>query len=92
MIALDRAASYRKLLEIHHSARKRDATLMGAVFLIAFLATIAIGLVSGLGAREAYLVAAMDVVFGVLFLQAWVRLEIVKRNLELIDHLQIGNR
>ena len=82
-----RVTNYQDLLTIRRSARRRDATIMGAIFLLSLISTIGIGLVSGLGDREVYLVTAMNVVFGIAFVMAWVRLEIIQGVIDLLNNL-----
>ena len=83
----ERIANYLALLKIRQSARNRDTRILGYVCLFAFLATIGFGLVSGLGGREVYLVVGLNVVLGLVFVMAWVRLEIVNANIELLQNL-----
>ena len=52
---------------------------------------IAIGLVSGLGTREVYLLAVLSVAFGAGFVSAWVRLAIVNENIDLLNNLKRWN-
>lgn len=92
MITFDQFANYIELLKIRQSARRRDVTIIGAIFLISFICMIGIGLVSGLNSREVYLVAAMNVAFGIGFVMAWVKLEIVKGNIELMNNLHVRDR
>jgi hypothetical protein len=82
----ERISNYLDLLKIRQAARERDARILGYICLFAFLATIGFGLVSGLGGREVYLVVGLNVVFGLVFLVAWVRLEIVNAIIELLQN------
>ena len=88
MTTTDRYTKYLTLLKIRRSARKRDATFLGVVFLISILGTAMIGLVNGLGNREVYLVALLNISFGISFVMAWARLEIIKGTIELLNNLQ----
>jgi len=81
--------NYLDILKVRQSTRRRDVIIMGAIFLFSFISMIAIGLVSGLGSREIYLVGAMNVVFMIIFVMAWVRLEIIKGTIDLLNNLQI---
>ncbi len=85
----DRLKSYLDILKVRQKARRRDATIMGVIFFIAFISMIALGLLSGLGSREVYLVAALNVVFGMIFLMAWVRHEIITGIIDLLNNFQI---
>ncbi len=88
MTTSDRYTNYLALLKIRHSARKRDATFLGAVFLISILGMTTIGMVTGLGSREVYLVVLANIGFGISFVFAWVRLEIIKANIDLLNNIQ----
>jgi len=92
MTTTDRYTNYLTLLKIRHSARKRDATMMGVVFVISILGMTMIGLVSGLGNREVYLVVALNICFGISYVIAWVRLEIINGNIELLNNLKDPGR
>jgi hypothetical protein len=48
--------------------------------------------VTGWDQRGGYLMAGFDVLFTVGFLMAWVRLEIVKGEIELMNNLQVRDR
>ena len=79
--------NYRSLLAIRRAGRLRDTRLAGGIFLLAFLSMLALGLLDRLTGRSLYLVSALVVVFGFGYLAAWVRLEIIKGTLELIDNM-----
>jgi hypothetical protein len=64
--------------------------LAGGLFLMAILATVGLGLLTGWDQRSGYIMTGFDVLLTVGFLMAWVRLEIVKGEIELMDNLQIG--
>jgi len=84
----ERIQNYLSLLEIRRKSRRWNVTILGGVFLISILATLAVGLVTGLGDRSVYLVAGIDIVLGLSFLMAWVRLEIVRGTIDLLNNLQ----
>ena len=88
MLTNEWISNYLELLKIRQAAKKRDARILGYICLFAFLATIGFGLVSGLGEREVYLVVGLNVVFVLVFVMAWVRLEIVNANIELLNNLR----
>jgi hypothetical protein len=88
MTITDRYTNYLNLLKIRQSARKRDATFLGAIFLISILGMAMIGLVTGLGNREVYLVSLLNISFGISFVIALARLEIIKGNIELLNNLR----
>ena len=84
----DRIQNYLSILEIRQRSRRWVMSTLGGVFLISILATLAVGLVTGLGNRSVYLVSGVDIVLGLSFLMAWVRLEIVRNFIELLNNLQ----
>jgi hypothetical protein len=81
-------SQYSGLLEIRQKARRRDVIIIGSVFLIAVLATIALGLLDELQGRSIYLLLGLTLAFGLGFVQIWVRLEITNASLELVDYLR----
>lgn len=83
----DNLENYLTLLDIRRAARRRDTLLTGAVFLISFVSLIAFGLLDRLTGRSLYLVSAIVVVFGIAYLQAWIRLEVIKGSMELVKNI-----
>jgi hypothetical protein len=79
--------NYKALLVIRRAARQRDTMITGGIFLVAFISTIVLGMLDKLTGRSLYLVTAMIVCFGLGFLATWVKLEIIKGSIELIDNL-----
>jgi hypothetical protein len=51
-----------------------------------------IGLVNGPGNREVYLVGLLTISFGISFVIAWTRLEIINGTIELLNNLQDPDR
>ena len=78
------------LLTIRQAARRRDAIIIGGVFFVSFIATIALGMLDQLNGRSVYLVTALVVIFGLAYLMAWVRLQIIIGSIELIDTLRFA--
>lgn len=87
MSGSDPFSAYLGLLKIRQSARRRDVRVMGYLSLILFLSTLGVGMVSGFGSREVYLVVGANVVFGIAFVMAWVRLQIITETIELMNHI-----
>ena len=79
--------NYLALLEIRRATGRRDTTLIAAVFLVSFIAMIALAMLDRLSGRSLYLVSALVVVFGLAYLTAWVKLQIIKGSIELIENL-----
>ncbi len=61
---------------------------MGVLFLVSILLTVGIGLVTGFPGREICLVVWVDVGLGISFVQMWVRHEIDRSNIDLLNNLQ----
>ena len=79
------------LLTIRRAAGRRDTIIIGGIFLISFMSMIALGMIDRLTGRSLYLVTAMVVCFGLGYLTTWVKLEIIKGSIELIDNLLLMN-
>ena len=88
MEILERIQNYLSILEIRQKSRRWTVTILGGTFIISTLAILAVGLVMGLDDRSVYLTAGVDIVFGLSFLMAWVRLEIVRNSIELLNNLR----
>ena len=80
--------NYLSLLEIRQKSRKWNTTFLGGIFIVFILATLALGLVTGLSGRSVYLITGIDIVLGLSFIMAWVRLEIVRSSIDLLNNLQ----
>ncbi len=79
---------YLELLIIRQAGRRRDMVISGGIFLVSFIFFIAVGLLGGLAGRSVYLVGALIVVFGIVSLTAWVRLEVINGTIELLETLE----
>ena len=90
-MATNKLENYLALLTIRRAAGRRDTIFMGGIFIIFFIATIALGMLDRLSGRSLYFVTAMVVVFGFNYLTSWVRFEIIKGSIELIDNLLLMN-
>ena len=84
----DRIQNYLSLLKIRYKSRRWNVIFLGGIFIVVILATLAIGLVRGLSGRSVYLITGVDIGLGLGFLMAWVRLEIVRSSIELLNNLQ----
>ena len=84
----ERIQNYLSLLEIRRKSRRWNVTIMGVIFIASILAALVFGLVKGLNGRSVYLVTGIDVVLGLSFIMAWVRLEIVRGTIDLLNNLQ----
>jgi len=83
--------NYIALLTISRAARLRDTVIIGGIFLISFISMIALGMLDRLTGRSLYLVTTMVVCFGFGYLTTWVKLDIIKGSIELIDNLLLMN-
>jgi hypothetical protein len=84
----ERIQNYLSILEIRQKSRRWNVTILGGIFVILILATLALGLVGSLSGRSVYLITGVDIALGLGFLMAWVRLEIVRSSIELLKNLQ----
>jgi hypothetical protein len=84
----ERIQNYLSLLEIRQKSRRWNVTFLGGIFIISVLATLALGLVTGLSGRSVYLITGVDIALGFSFIAAWVRLEIVRSSIDLLNNLQ----
>ncbi len=72
-------------LRIRRSANRRDTVITGSLFLISIFLTIAMGMLTGLRGRAVYIVTAVDIGIGAGFLMNWVRWEITKEAIDLLE-------
>jgi uncharacterized membrane protein len=83
----NRLGNYCALLTIRQAGRRQATVIAGGIFIISFIAMITLGILDRLTGRSFYLVAAMVVVFGINYLMTWMRFEIIRGSIELIDNL-----
>jgi hypothetical protein len=83
---------YLGVLEIRRSAYRRNMILAGGLFVMAFILTIGVGLVTGWEQRGIYIMAVFNVLFLIGYLMAWTRHEVVKQEIELLDNLRYLDR
>jgi hypothetical protein len=84
----ERIHNYLSLLEIRQKSRRWNVIFLGGIFIVSILTTLALGLVTGLNGRSVYLVTGVDIALGLSFINAWVRLEIVRGSIDLLHNLQ----
>jgi hypothetical protein len=80
--------NYLAILKIRRAASRRDTHLVGGVFLLVLVFTLAVGLLDYLNARALYLMAAMLIALGTGFGMSWVRLQVVSGSIETIELMQ----
>ena len=79
--------NYLALLKLRQTAEKRKVNLLGVIFIISFVLLIACGLLGKLNDRSLFLVTAMIVPFGFAVMAAWVRVELIKGSIDMINGL-----
>jgi quinol-cytochrome oxidoreductase complex cytochrome b subunit len=79
--------NYLALLTIRRAGRRRDTYIVGGIFIISFISMSALGMLDRLSERSMVIVAATVFCFGFAYLTTWVRLEIIKGTMELIETL-----
>lgn len=87
----EKLENYKALLIIRRSAKQRDTIIIGAIFLISFIALIALGMLDRLTGRSLFFVAALVVCLGAGYLTTWVKQEILTGSIEMIDNLMRMN-
>jgi hypothetical protein len=88
MSVSEHLANYSALLQIRKRAGRRDVIIAGGLFLVTLLATFSLGLFDLISGRSLYLISGIEISLGVGFLSTWVRLEINRSLIELVDNLQ----
>jgi quinol-cytochrome oxidoreductase complex cytochrome b subunit len=86
-MAPNKLENYLALLTIRRAGRRRDTFVIGGIFIISFLSMSALGMLNRLSERSMVIIAAMVFCFGFAYLTSWVRLEIIKGTIELIENL-----
>ena len=83
--------NYLSLLNIQRAGKRRETYIIGAVFLIFFVAMFITELLDKSSGRFMYLDFVMIAGFGFSFLTTWVRFEIIKGSIELIENLLLDD-
>lgn len=86
-MASNNLENYLALLTIRRAGRRRDTYIVGGIFMISFISMSALGLLDRISGRSMVFVAVMVACFGFAFLTTWVRFEIIKGTMELIENL-----
>jgi len=84
----ERIQNYLHLLETRRKLVCWNVVLLGGIFLLALLSTLAYGITLGLSGRSVYLVTGINIALGFGFFTTWVRLEIVRSSIELLNNLR----
>ena len=79
--------NYMALLIIRQRAKRRDAIITGVVFFGLFAALVVVGMLGTLNERSLFLAAVLVTLLRFGFLATWVRYEIVKGSIEVVDNL-----
>ncbi len=83
--------NYYDLLSIRLKAAQRDMNILGGVAIVAFILLIALGLLDEINGRSLYIVGGLVTVFWVIFLMAWVKLQIINGSIEMVYNLRLMN-
>ena len=83
--------NYYGLLSIRRKAAQRDMNVLGGVAIVAFIMLIALGLLDEINGRSLYIIGGLVTVFWVIFLMAWVKLQIINGSIEMVDNLRLMN-
>jgi hypothetical protein len=83
----DPMTGYVTILRDRQAAHRRNLIIAGGLFLLAVLATIGFGLLSNWNGWYIYGMLAIVILELINFLMTWVRREITKENIELIQYL-----
>jgi len=87
MTVSDPFNGYLAVLKIRRSAYHRNMWITGAFFLMTFILTIGLGLLTGWDERSIYIMAVFNILSLIGYLMAWARHEIIKTNIELMNNL-----
>ncbi len=79
------------LLKIRLKAYRRDSIIAGGVFLLSFAATVVSGITENLNDKALYLLSALIICFGMSYIMAWVRLQVIRGSIETVELLQRVN-
>ncbi len=79
--------NYLDLLKIRQKGRRRDAYVFGGIFWLTLIAELILLLTGQLTGRAIVIVSGLEVVIGIAYLMAWVRLEQVRNNIDLIREI-----
>jgi|YelNatPaOPRAMG01_1025707.scaffolds.fasta_scaffold04336_5 hypothetical protein len=80
--------NYLGILKVREAGRRRELTITGGLFLLSFLGFIASGLLTRPNSNSVYISGGLAAVLGLIYVMAWVRLEILRHSIEVLDHLQ----
>ena len=85
----DRLMGYLTLSKIQQKAYLRNLWIIGGLLLFTFLSTTATLLFTEWNARSIWVMGLFDALIMISFLMAWTRLEIVRKNIDLVNYLQL---
>ncbi len=83
----DHLSGYLGLLDTRQKIYRRNLILDGIVFLLIIFVTTAMFLFTEWNAPTLWLMGLFDLLFGLNFILAWVRYEINKEKIELVNNL-----
>lgn len=85
----DRLRGYLALSKIQQKVYYRNLWIAGGLLLFALLSSTATLLLTEWNERSIWLMGMFDVLFVINFLMAWARLEISKKNIDLVNYFLI---
>lgn len=87
MTGTDQLEEHAALLRIRQRAHKRDTIILGSVFWMSVTAIVTLGLLEMIAGRSLFLTVAITTVLGAGYCAIWVRGEINRAEIELLDTL-----
>lgn len=88
---VDRLSNYLVLLKIRQRAFFRNVLISGGLYLFTILSTTGLLLMTEWNGRSIYLMIIFDVLIVAGFLMSWIRYEIVKGNIDLLNNILGSN-
>lgn len=81
-------SNYLGILRIRQANLRREQTISGVIFVLTFFGFIAAGLLTEPNSNAVYITGGLVAVLGLIYMMAWVRQEILRHSIEVLDHLQ----
>lgn len=83
----NRFKEYLALLKIRRAAKRRDTIAAGTIFCVLFLSMVALAMLDRLTGRSLVFAAVLVVLLGFGFLTSWIKLEVIKGSIEMVNAL-----
>ncbi len=88
MMPITQLRDYKDLLEIRRKGYRRHLILITGIFALILVAFVLYGLLSNPVGNSIYLESALVIMLGIIFANAWAKLEVMTGTLELLNNLQ----